>query len=328
MDDATPASPGDHLKSLYGTTGHRSCDQASPGRFPIACMYMSLPEIETLVHNVVHPPVRDHEADLDIDAVIEGRSEAANGVSAEESQNRVNAFLSPHATSSPLHSIGLRCGAPSKLLREMVILLSGAESHDFVLSGNPSDRGIDVDELVKQNLDACDNGGKTALHQAAQWGSAGVVHELCRLGAAVNIQDYRGRTPLHAAVLHPVHEGSEEVIRCLILNKADPLISDHHGCSPLSAAIDAPAAIRELMVPGATITNPPGRRATVEEDEVASRPAVRREAAGLYNTDHPFLYDGNLTESSELGVYQAARAAASVCRSELAEGRLEESQNL
>ncbi|KAF4749866.1 hypothetical protein FOZ62_011191 [Perkinsus olseni] len=324
MDDDTSASPGDHLKSLYGTTGHRSCDQPSPGRFPIACVYMSLPEIETLVHNVVHPPVRDHEADLDIDAVIEGRSEAANGVSAEESKNRVNAFLSPHATSSPLHSIGLRCSAPSKLLREMVILLSGAESHDFVLSGNPGDKGIDVDEFVKQNLDAYDNGGKTALHHGAQWGSAGVVHELCRLGAAVNIQDHRGRTPLHAAVLHPFHEGSEEVIRCLILNKADPLISDHYGCSPLSAAIDAPAAIRELMVPGATITNPSGRRATVEEDEVASRPAVRREAARLYNTDHPFLYDGNLTESSELGVYQAARAAISVCRSELAEERLEE----
>ncbi|KAF4677472.1 hypothetical protein FOL47_001287 [Perkinsus chesapeaki] len=270
---------------------------------------MSLPEIETLVHNVAHPPVREHDTDIDIDAIIEGEQFLDHGSSELPSlqTDRLQEFMSPHNTLTPLHSVGIRCSGPVKLLHELAILLSGSESHEFVLE--TGDKEIDIDKLVKQDLDARDAAGKTALHHAAQWGSSGVVIEMCRLGATVDAKDNRGRTPLHAALLHPVHEGSEDVIRCLINNKADPLVADQDGCTPLSAAVDAPTVIRLLVVSKAFDSSTGKAKRTKEPTlgNVASRPGVRREAARICDTDDAFSYDGSLPDPCELSIYDAAR---------------------
>ena len=67
--------------------------------------------------------------------------------------------------------------------------------------------------------------GQTALYQAAQTGSLGMVKLLLSHGAKVNSVDKDGGTPLIVAAYH----GHIEVVRALLAAGADPSLVDHQG---------------------------------------------------------------------------------------------------
>jgi ankyrin repeat protein len=52
-------------------------------------------------------------------------------------------------------------------------------------------------------------------------------------GAAVNLQDVNGLTPLHLAVKTSEDMMSTRTIRALLLKGADPSIRDYRGLTPL-----------------------------------------------------------------------------------------------
>ena len=82
--------------------------------------------------------------------------------------------------------------------------------------------------------------GSTALHAAAEHGSAAVAQHLLRHGALVNARDRDGSTPLHRAA----YWGRYELIGALIEHGADLAAQDADGMSPLhNAAIHGKAQV-------------------------------------------------------------------------------------
>jgi ankyrin repeat protein len=76
--------------------------------------------------------------------------------------------------------------------------------------------------------------GWTALHFAAQEGVVKIAEEIIRRGAKVDAMDNEGRTPLFVAMLNS--KGSGSMIRSLVMNGADPNLSNLKGVSPLKLA--------------------------------------------------------------------------------------------
>jgi ankyrin repeat protein len=86
------------------------------------------------------------------------------------------------------------------------------------------------------NLDTIniqDNRGKTPLHWATGEGSVEIVRILIDAGADLNVKDKGGNTPLHIAV----NEGEPETAILLINAKADLNVQNNDGWTPLHVAV-------------------------------------------------------------------------------------------
>ena len=78
------------------------------------------------------------------------------------------------------------------------------------------------------DINAKDEHGETALHEAASMGDLDLVSVLISAGADVNVQDERGQTPLH----RPAVKGHWEVMEALRAAGADLYCMDRDGQSP------------------------------------------------------------------------------------------------
>lgn len=74
--------------------------------------------------------------------------------------------------------------------------------------------------------------GHTALHAAAQIGSAEIVNLLIRHGAGVSIRGLYGQTPLHLAAMY----GHEAIIRLLVDAGADAAAEEDYGHTAIEQA--------------------------------------------------------------------------------------------
>jgi len=85
------------------------------------------------------------------------------------------------------------------------------------------------------SIDAADNEGNTALHQAIQDKKPEVVHELIARGASVFSTNKEGRTALHLAAL----QKSDEVVDELLAAGAMKSARDNHNLTPRDLAEQA-----------------------------------------------------------------------------------------
>lgn len=97
-------------------------------------------------------------------------------------------------------------------------------------------------------IEACDDEGRTPLHEAASgdWGYAGAIRALLRHGAAPEPADHEGSTPLMLAASN----GEAECVRELLFAGADPLRKDKHGQSALDHAKAHLKTWKSLRKPG------------------------------------------------------------------------------
>lgn len=86
--------------------------------------------------------------------------------------------------------------------------------------------------LCQADLEACDDGGDTALTRAAHNGTVAVVQELLRLGADVNAQDHYGCNAVTAAALRE----NATVVRILLEAGADVNVAENNGFTVMSEA--------------------------------------------------------------------------------------------
>lgn len=86
----------------------------------------------------------------------------------------------------------------------------------------------------KMDVNLADDKGWTALHFAAQNGSAGIVRLLLTAGAGVDPRNDIGNTPLFVAVFNS--RGHGEIIGLLRAHGADPMAENARGVSPLKLA--------------------------------------------------------------------------------------------
>lgn len=165
------------------------------------------------------------------------------------------------------------------------------------IRGGGIDNGEDIDaadestaqaifDLVGQGADInarLDNSEETSLHLAARYQRADAAKRLMDLGADVNLQDFTGRTPLHAAVASDAmgvftillrnrgtnlnartHDGttplilasrlaSEGMVEALITADSDINASDNAGKTALhwAAAVNNVDAVNTLLLHGA-----------------------------------------------------------------------------
>ncbi|MDX1528058.1 MAG: ankyrin repeat domain-containing protein [Gammaproteobacteria bacterium] len=104
---------------------------------------------------------------------------------------------------------------------------------------------------------AAERGGYSGLHQAAVMGDMARMKEAIARGAAVDVRDSHGRTPLHVAAYFRRHE----VMRVLIDAGADPnaFENDDYDIVTIAAVANDPATLRLALALGAdpgNVTSP------------------------------------------------------------------------
>ena len=116
-------------------------------------------------------------------------------------------------------------------------------------AGTEEDDAAGVQLLLrhKARVDARDARGRTALHEAAFAGHAGICEALLDAGADANVRDGEGRTPL----LDATRAGALPALEVLVAAKADVHASDGQGANALHLACiaEAPSAtmVRRLL---------------------------------------------------------------------------------
>ena len=85
-------------------------------------------------------------------------------------------------------------------------------------------------------IDATDDSGMTALHQAAKEGRNDAVTELLRNSASVFAKDKKGRTPLHYAAMS---QHGDAVIDTLLAAGAPVTARDNDGLTPKDLGLDS-----------------------------------------------------------------------------------------
>ncbi|CAH0407357.1 unnamed protein product [Chilo suppressalis] len=175
---------------------------------------------------------------------------------------------------------------------------------------------------VSFNLNAFNNEKQTALHLAVIHKSAASVRQLMRNGASNNVRDSDGRTPLHLAAYDDCLEVAQELleyvapseidaldgrgytalqvvcdggvrkhtydlVKLLLLKKADPRKCEENSSSAWHMAKDKPL-IREVMKACSAFT------VGLEDDDIKSEPEDEFESA-----DESEIVDSGLAELSQ-----------------------------
>ena len=126
---------------------------------------------------------------------------------------------------------------------------TGGQPVLLAAAGTEEDDPAGVQLLLrhKARVDARDARGRSALHEAALAGHAGICEALLDAGADANARDGEGRTPL----LEAARAGALPALDTLFTAKADPQASDGQGANALHLACtaEAPSAamVRRLL---------------------------------------------------------------------------------
>jgi len=123
-------------------------------------------------------------------------------------------------------------------------LLDGGAKPGDVLIDAAGKSGPEAIEVVKALIDAGapvnvpNDLGTTPLHQAAQFGTAGMIRELLARGAEINARDRNGTTPLHDALWMPSldEKGTAENVAALVAAGAERDAKDERGGTPRALA--------------------------------------------------------------------------------------------
>ena len=109
-------------------------------------------------------------------------------------------------------------------------------------------------ELAVADVMAREEGGKTPLHWAAQFGEPANIQALLAAGADVMARNKYGWTPLHDAAQF----GNPANIQALLAAGADLMARDEYGSTPLHSAarFGRPANIQALLAAGADLMAP------------------------------------------------------------------------
>ena len=105
----------------------------------------------------------------------------------------------------------------------------------FAAQGNHPGMVLYLLRTFKASIYETDSGGQNALHRAALYGAEYVVELLLAIDeqkVLVNSVDAVNSSPLHYAVV----SRSSRIVRTLLSYKADPMLRDDRGRSPLSIA--------------------------------------------------------------------------------------------
>lgn len=135
------------------------------------------------------------------------------------------------------------------------LLAAGAKPRDALIDA-AGKSGPDAVAVVTAILDtgasACAANvlGTTPLHQAARYGTAGMIRELVARGAQIDARDRDGDTPLHEALWMPSLNArrTAENIGALVAAGADRDAKDNRGRTPraLAEASGIPAVIAAM----------------------------------------------------------------------------------
>ncbi len=112
-----------------------------------------------------------------------------------------------------------------------------AQGHDAIL-GLLIAAGADVNERITGDRAPAHLQGATPLFLATNYDRIGMVEELIRLGADVNVRNQGGATPLFSAA----ERGNVALVRSLIQAGADVSVQDDLGGTPLMAAANSDSA--------------------------------------------------------------------------------------
>ncbi|KAI9774707.1 MAG: hypothetical protein M1839_001668 [Geoglossum umbratile] len=128
---------------------------------------------------------------------------------------------------------------------------------------------IEVVRLLVENgaeVNAGDEGGRTALHWAVRNGREAVVKLLVEKGAEVNAKDRDGRAALHWAVWN----GHEAVVKLLIEEGAEVNAKDIYGWMALHAAVwNGHKVVVKLLVEGGAEANAKDKDGLTALDQAA-----------------------------------------------------------
>jgi uncharacterized protein len=104
-----------------------------------------------------------------------------------------------------------------------------------------------VDLLIERgaNVNATDAEGWTAIHFAAQENLLHIARSLITAGAHVDALDVHGNTPLWRATFGG--NGSEQLLRLLLDNGADPHHPNNHGVAPRDLAATGQPYVRQVF---------------------------------------------------------------------------------
>ncbi|GFR47519.1 hypothetical protein Agub_g9237 [Astrephomene gubernaculifera] len=156
--------------------------------------------------------------------------------------------LAAHANSTNMVTMLLSAGAKVNAPSQPPLKSSGREMYGIHLPGAPSGSitaGISISTQVKAyGSSKLPPGELTALHIAAERGSAELIRVLVAAGAKVNVQGERGMPPLHVAVW----EGNTAAVVSLLAAKASvSLKSKAGGFTSVHCACLSSRATPELL---------------------------------------------------------------------------------
>jgi ankyrin len=124
---------------------------------------------------------------------------------------------------------------------QTLVQLAGGDSRKFVLFwvarfGNP-EMVASIHRAYPGYLNVQDAKGRTPLHYAAMYNTAQVITLLVRLGASLEIHNSDGDTPLHSAVHLSFHHQGREQVRALLELGANIEAINEQGITPVLIAV-------------------------------------------------------------------------------------------
>lgn len=103
---------------------------------------------------------------------------------------------------------------------------------DLIIDGNIDE--VKKYQLINEEVNLQDNGGKSPLHFACIYSQFDIANFLLQSKAEVDVKDNNGNTPLFDAVFNS--KGEESIIKLLLSHGANPDIKNNYEVSPKSLA--------------------------------------------------------------------------------------------